>query len=186
VEEPHEDLRKTSTPPDNGDASDSTGKDDDEGLTALEQPEPLVVAPDVLRQQYREEFERMVEDQATRVYIHIAEFVKVRSFKEVFRFMRLHMRIYAEAKVSPGFAGGGIRGRWWAKTFWSYTFWETRHDMERFTKRGGHGEMLEQIRELAAPGSCYVEWDAAGGLDWTGAMARLEHPTRYYVDPYFG
>ncbi len=176
MEEPHEDLRSAGKPP----------EEDGEGLTALEQPEPLVVPPDVLRQQYRDEYERMMEERATREYVHLAEYVKVRSFKQVFRFMGLHMRIYNDARIRQGFVGGGIRGRWWTKTFWTYTFWESREDMERFTKHKPHADLLESIRELAAPGSCYVQWEAIGESDWSGAMARLEHPTRYYVDPYFG
>jgi hypothetical protein len=176
VNEPHEDLRSTGRHP----------EPDDEGLTPLEQPEPLVIPPDVLRQQYREEYERLVEEQATRVHVHLAEYVTVKSLKQVFSFMRLHMRVYNDARVRKGFAGGGIRGQWWAKRFWTYTIWESREDMERFTKHGAHAELVERIRELAGRGSCYVEWDAIGEQDWSGALARLEHPTRYYVDPYFG
>ena len=177
MEEPQVDLRISGTPPERG---------DDEGLKQLNQPEPLVIPPAELRRQYEEEYAQLVKDEATRIYVHMAEFVKVKSFKQVFRFMGLHMRVYNDARVRHGFASGGIRGRWWMKHFWTYTIWESHEALEQFMRSGSHSELLERMREFAAPGSCYVEWEALGEPDWSGATSRLEHPTRYYVDPFFG
>ncbi|GEM_PF-317583 len=174
MEESQEDLRSVGTPPEEG-----------EGLRPTDPPEPLVVPPEELRQLYREEYDRMLADEGNRVYIHVAEYLKVKSYKQMFRFMGLHMRIYQDARSRPGFVGGGIRGQWWKKRFWTYTIWESREDMERFTKSGEHAQAVNRVREFAAPGSCYVEWEAGGEPDWSGAISRLEHPTRYFVDPFF-
>ena len=51
---------------------------------------------------------------------------------------------------------------------------------------GVHADLVSGMREVVAAGSCYVVWEAKGESDWSGALSRLEHPTRYYVDPYFG
>lgn len=188
-EERQEDQRNGGAPPEkNEQPSERATQEDggDEPLRAADPPEPLIVPPDELRQQYREEYERMVEDETTRVYVHVAEYFKVKSFRQVFKFMGLHMRTYNAARVRPGFVGGGIRGRWWAKSFWTYSIWESREAIERFSKRGTHMEAADRVHEYAAPGSCYVTWEGTGESDWSEALSRLEHPTRYFVDPYFG
>lgn len=174
MENPQNDLRSldSATPP------------DELGLEALETPEPLVIPPDKLREQYLAEYEQMKNDEVNRVYFHLAEYVKVLSIGQVFNFMRAHMKMYNEASNLPGFADGGIRGRWWAKRFWTYTIWESREDMERFMNGGVHADLGNRMREIAAAGSCYVEWEAKGESDWPGALSRLEHPTRYYMPPY--
>ena len=157
---------------------------DEPGLEPLEIPEPLVIPPDKLREQYLAEYEQMKDDEMNRVYFHLAEYVKVLSIGQVFSFMRAHMKMYNEASERSGFADGGIRGRWWAKRFWTYTIWESREDMNRFMNGGVHGDLMSRMREVAAVGSCYVVWEAKGESDWAGALSRLEHPTRYYVAPY--
>jgi hypothetical protein len=174
VEDSQKDLRSTGEP-----------LEPLEPIEPANPPEPLVVPPDELRQQYREEYDQMVEDMETRIHYHLAEYVKVRSLKQVFSFMRLHMAIYNDARLRKGFTGGGIRGRWWAKQFWSYTIWDSRDSLERFVKSGPHALAVSRMREFAAPGSAFVEWEGLSDQDWSGAISRLEHPTRYYVDPYF-
>lgn len=176
MDEPNDDLRSAGKPP----------EPSGEGLQPVDPPEPLVIPPEVLRQQYREEYERMVEEDALRAYVHVAEYIKLKSVKQAFTFMGLHMRIYKDARDREGFVGGGIRGRWWLKRFWTYTVWESQEAKERFTQHGPHAELVNRVREFAAPGSCYVEWEAGRATDWEGGISRLEHPTRYYVDPFFG
>jgi hypothetical protein len=176
VEEPQKDLRDAEKPLADG----------DETLAPMDPPEPLVVAPDELRQQYRDEYERMVEDEATRVYVHVAEYVKLKSYMQVLKFMGMHMRVYQDAQARKGYYGGGIRGRWWKKQFWTYSIWESREAVNAFLRGRPHGEAVDRMREFAAPGSCYVTWEALGASDWSGALSRLEHPTRYFVDPFFG
>jgi hypothetical protein len=176
VEDPQKDLRSVGSP----------AQADEPGLEPLETPEPLVIPPDKLHEQYLAEYEQMKDDEVNRIYFHLAEYVKVQSIKQVFSFMRLHMKMYNEATECRGFADGGIRGRWWAKRFWTYTIWESREDMEQFMNGGVHADLVSGMRKVAAAGSCYVVWEAKGESDWSGALSRLEHPTRYYVDPYFG
>jgi hypothetical protein len=176
VEDPQKDLRSVGSPT----------QPYEPGLEPLETPEPLVIPPDELREQYLAEYEQMKDDEVNRIYFHLAEYVKVQSLGQVLSFMRLHMKMYNEARELLGFADGGIRGKWWAKRFWTYTTWESREDMERFMNGGVHADLASRMREVAAPGSCYIVWEAKGESDWPGALSRLEHPTRYYVDPYFG
>ena len=173
MEETHKELLNTGTSPEEGRAQEST--------IPLE---PLVIPPDELRQQYRDEYDRIVANEQSRKYIHAAEYLKVKSYQKVFPFMRLHMRVYQDARNAFGFVGGGIRGQWWKKRFWTYTIWESRVDMERFAKNGAHAGVVERVSELVAPGSCYVDWESGSTADWSGAISRLEHPKRYFVDPF--
>jgi hypothetical protein len=118
--------------------------------------------------------------------VHVVEFVCVRRISQVFDVMGLSMRIYKAAQQAEGFVGGGIKAHWWVKKFWTYTAWEDRESMERFVKSSPHAEAVERVLELAAPGSCYVEWTTEGSLDWPDAVERLKRPTHYMVDPLFG
>jgi hypothetical protein len=146
-------------------------------------PEPLVVPqserPPVPEERPREEEPPPVP------YIHVAEYVKVRSLGQVFDFMKLSMRVYRHAHEHEGFVAGGIKSKWCVRKFWSYTVWEDRDAMMRFVNSGPHAEAARRIQHFAAPGSCYVEWVSEQPPDWPEALQRLERPTRYFVGPAF-
>ncbi len=117
--------------------------------------------------------------------IHVVEFVKLRSFRMTCSFMRLSMRIYHYARSLPGYYGGGIKGKWWSKSFYSYTIWEDRDSMLRFVHTGPHANAAARALTFAAPGSCYTEFVSEDPPDWAAAERRLQTPTRYIVPPTF-
>ena len=66
MEEPDEDLR-------------TVGQPKDGGLQRLDNPEPLIIPPEQLIENYK----RLIEDEAEREYLHVAELVKVRSITQI-------------------------------------------------------------------------------------------------------
>ena len=116
-------------------------------------------------------------------YVHVAEYIPVRAYGQVFEVMQLSMRIYKHAHLLDGYVGGGLRVKWWRKQFWSLTTWTDRDAMERFVRTPPHSEVAARILEFAAPGACYVEWVARGPADWPEAVERLKRPTRYFMPP---
>ena len=153
----------------------------------MDPPEPLVVP---VAQLWQENDERVLarraqaENADLAVHVHVAELIKVRGYGLVFSFMGLHMGTYKQARKLDGFTFGGIRAHWWAKKFWTYTIWQSRAAMEEHIAGRLHANMVSRLPELAAPGSCYVEWESNGNPDWPEALRRLQNPTRYYVDPF--
>ena len=116
-------------------------------------------------------------------YVHVAEYIPVRQWGQVFPCMKLSMGIYRHARDCEGFLAGGIRAKWWRRQFWSYTVWADRDSMLRFVHSGPHGRVIPMISGLAAPGACYVEWISMSPPDWEEAMQRLSTPTRYFAPP---
>ena len=116
-------------------------------------------------------------------FIHVAEFVPVSAYGQVFEVMKLSMRIYQHAHSLDGYVAGGLRAKWWRKEFWSFSVWQDRDAMERFVRTPPHSEAVARVLDLAAPGACYVEWVAPGPADWAEAVERLKSPTRYFVPP---
>jgi hypothetical protein len=164
MDEPQKDLRQAGQPE----------------IKPLDPPEPLVVPPEQLRQQYEE----LIEEEAQRTYYHFAERIHIRSYGQVLGFMKLHMAVYRQSREMPGFVAGGIKGVWCFKRFYTYTAWESRVARERFTSSPEHTRMVEQVvRQLGAPGSGYVEWENNESPEWENAKDRLESPSRYYVGP---
>jgi hypothetical protein len=164
VDEPQKDLRQAGQPE----------------IKPLEPPEPLVVPPEQLRQQYDE----MLEEETNRTYYHFAERINVRSYGQVLGFMKMHMAVYRLAREMPGFVAGGIKGAWCVKRFYTYTAWESRMARERFLTSPEHSRMVEHVvKELGAAGSGYVEWEDNEPPEWDNAKGRLENPGRFYVGP---
>ncbi len=126
------------------------------------------------------------EDYISKPRVHVVEFVKLRSFTKTCSFMRLSMRIYHYARDLPGYYAGGIRGKWWSRSFYSYTIWEDRESMLRFVHTGPHAAAAARVLEFAAPGSCYTEFTSEDPPDWEVAEQRLQTPTRYFVPPEIG
>ena len=179
--EPTQDLRALGRQPIRPDANPDEA---DEGLRVMDPPEPLVIPVEQLHQEHDEHVLRMraeAEERDAEVHIHVAEFIEVRAFSQVFSFMGLHMGTYKQARKVDGFAFGGIKGRWWAKKFWTYTVWRGREAKERYVAGQVHADLVSRLPELAAPGSCFVEWEGTGEPDWIEALERLRRPTRYYV-----
>jgi hypothetical protein len=116
-------------------------------------------------------------------YVHVAEYIPVREWGQVWPFMKMSMRIYQFSRNCPGFLAGGIRGKWWKRQFWSYTVWQDREAMLHFAQTPPHSEAAGMIEEVAAEGACYVEWSSMSPPDWDEALERLRHPTRYFVPP---
>jgi len=183
-----EDLRGPRRQPGQSDqAGDPDQGESDEGLQVMDPPEPLVVPVDQLWQENDERVlarRAQAENADLAVHVHVAELIKVRGYGLVFSFMGLHMGTYKQARKLDGFTFGGIRAHWWAKKFWTYTIWQSRAAMEEHTAGRLHANMVSRLPELAAPGSCYVEWESNGNPDWPEALRRLQNPTRYYVDPF--
>ncbi|MDA1036126.1 MAG: hypothetical protein O3B65_04505 [Chloroflexi bacterium] len=179
MEEPDKDLRSIGQPER---SQPNAGKPEGEGLQALEHPEPLIVP----REQQIENYKRLIEEEADRDNLHIAEVVKVSSARQILSFMSLSMNTYRKAREAPGFVAGGIRAKWWRKSFWTYLVWEDETHQKRFADSRANAAISAWIQQNAAPGSCYVTWVAKGEPDWAEAMNRLEHPTKYYRDPWMG
>jgi hypothetical protein len=153
----------------------------------MDPPEPLVVPVEQLQHEHDERVLAMRADAANAeasVHIHVAEYITVRGYGQVLSFMGLQMGTYKQARQLDGFTFGGIRGHWWAKKFWAYTVWRSRAAVEEYMAGHLHANMVSRLPEMAAPGSCYVEWEGTGNPDWPEALRRLERPTRYYVDPF--
>ena len=104
------------------------------------------------------------------LYVHVAEFLPVLAYGQVFGVMDLSMRIYRQARASDGYIAGGLKAKWWRKEFWSFTVWEDRDAMERFVRGPLHTRAAARVLEFAAPGACYVEWVAPGPADWPEAV----------------
>ncbi len=169
VEEPDEDLR-------------TVGQPKDGGLQPLENPEPLIIPPEQLIENYKQ----LIEDEAEREYLHVAELVKVRSITQILPFMSRSMDTYKRARAAPGFVAGGIRAKWWRKSFWTYLVWEGETYRKSFADNRANASITAWVKQFAGPGSCYVTWVTKGEPDWTDALTHLENPTKYYIDPWMG
>ena len=184
MKEPDEDIRSVGGPkgarPERGKPDD--GEPENEGLQALEVPEPLIVPPEEQIANYH----RLLEEDANRDNLHFAELVIVNSFTQVLPFMTLSMSTYKRAREASGFVAGGIRAKWWRKSFWTYLVWEDEVYRKRFADSRANAAMVAWIERWAAPGSCYSTWVMKGEPRWADSMARLEHPTGYYRDPWIG
>lgn len=183
MKEPDEDLRSVGEP--NGDPKGGQPEDrdsEDTGLQALEVPEPLIVP----RDEQIENLKRLIEEEADREYLHVAELVKVGSIGQILPFMNLSMKTYRLAREATGFVAGGIRAKWWRKSFWTYMVWEDETYRKRFADSRANAPMAAWVQQNAAPGSCYATWVRKGEPEWADAMTRLEHPTKYYRDPWMG
>ena len=181
---PKKDIREIGQPevgqPDDGRPDDESLQA--ERLQALEVPEPLVIPPEQLREHYQ----KLIDEEADQEHVHYAEFIKVRSKSKLWPYMSLSMRTYNSRRQAPGFLAGGIRAKWWRGSFWTYSVWEDEGDLKRFMESRASTAAAAWIRRVAGPGSCYVTWVTKDEADWTEAIARLERPTRYYVDPWMG
>lgn len=194
IEEPDQDLRLlgslANTEPEGAklpDAPPKVGQPDldvpkEEGLQPVEPPEPLFLS----REEQVENYYRLVEEETNREFLHVAEVVKIRSVSQILPFMRNSMATYKLARVAPGFVAGGIKAKWWRKTFWSYLVWEDENYLQRFNTKRGDVSLSAWIQQNSGPGSCYVTWIARGEPSWDEALTRLEHPTNYYCDPWVG
>lgn len=178
MQEPEKDIRSIGQPEKTPDRPDA--EPENEALQPLEIPEPLVIPPDQLIENYK----RLIEEEAEREYLHVAELVKVDSIGLILPFMSRSMNAYKRARDAPGFVAGGIRAKWWRKHFWTYLVWEDETYWKRFTDGPRNADITAWIQQNAAPGSCYVTWVTKGEPDWDEAVARLEHPTKYYRDPW--
>ena len=116
-------------------------------------------------------------------YIHVATFLPVRAYGQVFEFMQLSMRIYRQAHASEGYVSGGLKAKWWRKEFWTFSVWDDRDAMERFVGGPAHAVAVARILDFVAPGACLVEWVARQPADWPEALERLKSPTRHFVPP---
>ena len=128
IEEPENDLRSVGRPADpkpadskspevhpETDESDVAKPDaeeqEDGGLEPLEVPEPLFLP----REQQIENYYRLLDDDANRDFLHVAEVVKVRSIGQILPFMSRSMDAYKRARMAPGFVAaasgpsGGVR-----------------------------------------------------------------------------
>ena len=121
--------------------------------------------------------------QENRPLVHVAEFVRLRSYGQLLAYMSMSMGIYRSARDSDGYVAGGIRAKWWTKQFWTYSVWEDRQSMLHFVHTQPHANAMARVLEFAAPGSCYVEWTREGAPDWSEAVERLKLPTAYFVFP---
>lgn len=114
---------------------------------------------------------------------HFAEFVPLPGYGGVFRFMRLHMRLYKAAVSAPGYVAGGIRAKWWRKQFWTYWVWDSRDALHAFLSAHGPASLKREMRSLAGPGACNVEWASTEAPSWEEALRRLREPSNYLVPP---
>ncbi len=126
----------------------------------------------------------MLDDaRKTKGLIHVVTFIRLRSYRSVLGFMSTNMRIFKYATGAEGFVSGGIKAMLWRKEFWTYTTWDDREAMMRFVTTPPHSWAAGRVHELAAPGSCYVEWETYEPMEWSEGLARLRKPTRYFVTP---
>ena len=171
MQKPEKDLRSIGRP---------DPKPEDEGLSPLNVPEPLVIPPEQLVENYK----RLIEEEADRQYLHVAELVKVESIGQILGFMSHSMDVYKRARLAPGFVAGGIRAKWWRKSFWAYLIWEDETYWQQFVNSPRNASINTWVQQHAGPGSCFVTWVSKGEPDWKDAMAHLEHPSKYYRDPW--
>ncbi len=108
--------------------------------------------------------------------LHVATYIRLRSFGRVFSFMLLNMSVYQNARAREGFVAGGIRTKFWRKEFWTYTTWADREKMMAFVGGRPHSEAVARFSEAAEVGY-YVEWESNGLPVWSEALERLEKPT---------
>ncbi|AHH19277.1 hypothetical protein NONO_c44930 [Nocardia nova SH22a] len=105
----------------------------------------------------------------------MASRLEVRSLRHVPRFFATSMRLWRQARRSPGAVGVTLKADLAARTFWTLSAWSDADAITAYARTEPHASAIVSARAVMRE-STFVFWSASTGelpIDWAEARRRI-------------
>jgi hypothetical protein len=114
------------------------------------------------------------------IYIHVATFLPLKSWRYMFSFQRLSSKVLKQIKESEGAVNYAVKAYFLKKHFWTLSIWKDNNSLRHFIMEEPHATAVRKFTGWAGEGSAFVEWTSPNNtIYWPEASKKLENPTYY-------